>query len=205
MKKTIFEEILRDCVSFLPIILLILGYFVSIVRINNMPFDEVSIEVEEPVYEVQKLGEVPLSHLQNENPDGKRDVYREVPVLDKEGKPIKRKSLKNFNGQGKHTIKVEEKEITIPKMGTPPWYKTRKTEFEIEYTAFGNRLIPVAVWIDYKENVKNEGMGYFYKAKKVEFDIGINPKAGAVYGGAIGTAINLILIIVKYVRGLVRK
>lgn len=202
-KKIRLEEILKDCVPFLPIIFLVLGYFIAAIRIGSLPYDEVSVEVEEPIYEMQKIGQIPLEHLQNEKSSGWRTIYSDVPILDKEGKPIKRKSIKTFRGRGTHEIKLEEHEITIPKMASTPWRKTTKTDFEIEPSPTGGtRLRPVAVWVTYKENVENIGTGVYYKTKKVTFDIGVDPKSGAIYGATLGTALTFVLFFIKYAKKL---
>jgi hypothetical protein len=193
------EELFKDLVSFLPSIFLMLGFFLALGMGVFAPYHEVSIEIQSPIYKLQKIGDVPQNHLDNEKSPGYRAIYANVPELNREGKPVLKKSNQTFRGRGTPIVTVDNVyEITLPQMGSPPWKKARVAREVVEGAPSG--IYSGRYYVIYNENIENEGTGIYHSSKKVKFDIGIDAKNFAIYGSILGTILNFVLIAVKYYR-----
>jgi hypothetical protein len=202
-------ELIEDLIPLFPGMGLALGYICALVVISPffpvfIPYNVVSVAIEEPIFEKKIIGKVPKNHPVDGKSDGYRFIEKEVPVLSQDGRSIIKKRNKSFKGRGTHKIIVEESEITIPRMGDPPYVKEGKLQVIHSGQVFPpGKHVPgteeLVLFTFYTENIEYEGTGFFYKKKKVQFDIGIDPKEWSIFGGIIGTIISLIFFIKKHV------
>jgi len=203
------EVILGEVAGILPGIGLLLGWISYYFVLSLTPVQEVKVEILEPVYEKVEFAKIPENQefIGPPPPDAKptnyRVVYKEIPVLDKDGKPVFRREERTFSGPGNAKVTMSEvTEILVPILKQPPWtygdVELPSTKPYEDPKPKPSIFSPPPKWARiYKENVQYKGTGVYHVIKNVKFDIGITPDGMAVRFATVASLISLGLVLYK--------
>jgi hypothetical protein len=120
--------LLSDLAAILPGIGLILGWILYPLYLTLTPEREIKIKVYEPIFKKVEFVKIPENQEflgkppSDVRPTDYRIVYKEIPILDKNGNPVFKHQEKSSSGKGVAKItEFEVKEILIPILKQPTW------------------------------------------------------------------------------------